>query len=27
MHETEDEILQEFGYGIVYNKDTRPKEH
>ena len=23
MHETEDEILQEFGYGIVYNKDTR----
>jgi len=27
MHETEDEILQEFGYGIVYNKDTIPKEH
>jgi probable rRNA maturation factor len=27
MHETEDEILQEFGYGLVYNKDTRPKEH
>ena len=27
MHETEDEILQEFGYGIVYNKDTKPKEH
>lgn len=27
MHETEDEILQEFGYGMVYNKDTRPKEH
>ena len=27
MHETEDEILQEFGYGPVYNKDTRPKEH
>jgi len=25
MHETEDEILQEFGYGMVYNKDTRPK--
>jgi len=23
MHETEDEILQEFGYGIVYNKITR----
>jgi probable rRNA maturation factor len=27
MHETEDEILQEFGYGMVYNKDTRTKEH
>jgi probable rRNA maturation factor len=27
MHETEDEILQEFGYGMVYNKDIRPKEH
>jgi probable rRNA maturation factor len=27
MHETEDEILQEFGYGMVYNKNTRPKEH
>jgi len=27
MHETEDEILQEFGYGMVYNKETRPKEH
>jgi probable rRNA maturation factor len=27
MHDTEDEILQEFGYGPVYNKDTRPKEH
>ncbi|MHC4324318.1 MAG: rRNA maturation RNase YbeY [Planctomycetota bacterium] len=26
MHETEDEILQEFGYGLVYNKDIRPKE-
>jgi probable rRNA maturation factor len=25
MHETEDEILQEFGYGIVYNKSTRSK--
>jgi probable rRNA maturation factor len=23
MHETEDEILQEFSYGIVYNKSTR----
>jgi len=27
MHETEDEILQEFGYGLVYNKGTRSKEH
>jgi probable rRNA maturation factor len=27
MHETEDEILQEFGYGLIYNKDTKPKEH
>ena len=27
MHETEDEILQEFGYGLVYNKDTKSKEH
>jgi probable rRNA maturation factor len=27
MHETEDEILQEFGYGPVYNKSTRSKEH
>jgi probable rRNA maturation factor len=27
MHETEDEIMQEFGYGMVYNKDTKPKEH
>ena len=27
MHETEDEILQEFGYGPVYNKNTRSKEH
>jgi probable rRNA maturation factor len=26
MHETEDEILQEFGYGLVYNKSTRSKE-
>ncbi|MHC4641282.1 MAG: rRNA maturation RNase YbeY [Planctomycetota bacterium] len=23
MHETEDEILQELGYGLVYNKSTR----
>ena len=27
MHETEDEILQEFGYGMVYNKNARSKEH
>jgi probable rRNA maturation factor len=27
MHETEDEILQELGYGPVYNKSTKPKEH
>ena len=27
MHETEDEILQEFGYGLVYNKSTRSKLH
>ena len=27
MHDTEDEILQEFGYGLVYNKDARSKEH
>jgi probable rRNA maturation factor len=26
MHETEDEILQEFGYGPVYNKHAKPKE-
>lgn len=26
MHETEDEILQEFGYGLVYNKSRRSKE-
>ena len=25
MHQTEDEILQEFGYGPVYNKSTRSK--
>jgi probable rRNA maturation factor len=23
MHETEDEILQEFGYGLVYNTETK----
>ncbi len=27
MHETEDEILQELGYGLVYNKGTRAQEH
>jgi probable rRNA maturation factor len=27
MHETEDEILQEFGYGLVYNKSTKSKEN
>ena len=27
MHETEDKILQEFGYGIVYNKSIKSKEH
>ena len=26
MHETEDEILQELGYGMVYNKGTRVKK-
>ena len=26
MHETEDEILRELGYGPVYNKSTKPKE-
>jgi probable rRNA maturation factor len=26
MHDTEDKILQEFGYGLVYNKSTRSKE-
>ncbi|MHC4437542.1 MAG: rRNA maturation RNase YbeY [Planctomycetota bacterium] len=25
MHETEDEILQEFGYGLVYNNSTGSK--
>jgi probable rRNA maturation factor len=27
MHETEDEILQQLGYGLVYNKDIRAQEH
>ena len=27
MHQAEDEILQEFGYGMIYNKDTMLKEH
>ena len=27
IHDAEDEILQEFGYGLVYNKDARSKEH
>ena len=27
MHETEDEILQELGYGSVYNGSTRTPEH
>lgn len=27
MHETEDDILQELGYGLVYNNDTGAKEH
>ena len=26
MHQTEDEILQQLGYGLVYNKDTSIKE-
>ena len=25
MHEAEDEILQQFGYGLVYNKDVKTK--
>lgn len=24
MHETEDEILQQAGYGLIYNKDIKP---
>jgi len=27
MHQTEDETLQELGYGIVYNSSIKPKEH
>ncbi len=27
MHETEDEILQELGYGLVYNKGARAQKH
>jgi probable rRNA maturation factor len=27
MHDTEDEILQQLGYGLVYNKGTRAQEH
>jgi len=27
MHETEDEILQQFGYGFVYNSSTRTPGH
>jgi probable rRNA maturation factor len=27
MHETEDEILQQLGYGFVYNRNTRTPEH
>ncbi|MCJ7691855.1 MAG: rRNA maturation RNase YbeY [Sedimentisphaerales bacterium] len=26
MHQTEDEILQQLGYGLVYNKDTEIKK-
>jgi probable rRNA maturation factor len=25
MHATEDEILQHFGYGLVYNSDAKPR--
>jgi len=25
MHATEDEILQHFGYGVVYNSDAKPR--
>jgi probable rRNA maturation factor len=27
MHDTEDEILQQLGYGLVYNKGIRAQEH
>jgi probable rRNA maturation factor len=27
MHETEDEILREFGYGLIYNKSIRAQVH
>ena len=27
MHETEDDILQQLGYGFVYNTNTRTPEH
>ncbi len=27
MHDTEDEILQQMGYGFVYNKDVRAQGH
>ncbi len=27
MHDTEDEILQQMGYGFVYNKNVRAQEH
>jgi len=27
MHETEDDILQQLGYGLVYNTGTRTPEH
>jgi len=27
MHDTEDEILQQFGYGLLYNKNARAQEH
>ncbi len=27
MHDTEDEILQQMGYGFVYNRNVRAQEH
>jgi probable rRNA maturation factor len=27
MHSTEDEILHQFGYGLVYNKNAKAREH